>query len=75
MTRSTALILGSLIALAPTVTPAAMESGDLVHWEDVTDRLSLPAGVRHGTALAVPGGVLAPLQGTDLPPVSAPTPR
>ena len=49
----------------------AVQSGDLVHWEDVTDRLSLPAGVRHGTALAVPGGVLAPLLRTNLPPISA----
>lgn len=53
----------------------AVQSGDLVHWEDVTDRLSLPAGVRHGTALAVPGSVLAPLYRTNLPPVSGPSPR
>ena len=40
----------------------AMKSKDLVHWEDVTPRLSMPAGVRHGTALAVPGHVIQVLR-------------
>ena len=52
----------------------AVQSGDLVHWEDITDRLSLPAEVRHGTALAVPGSVLGLLRRTDLPSVSGPSP-
>ena len=39
----------------------AMTSKDLVHWQDVTDRLAMPPGARHGTVLHVPGTVLAPL--------------
>jgi hypothetical protein len=40
----------------------AMKSRDLVHWEDVTSQLSMPRGIRHGTALAVPPEILEPLQ-------------
>lgn len=32
----------------------AMRSRDLQNWEDVTPQLKLPAGLRHGTALAIP---------------------
>jgi alpha-galactosidase len=39
----------------------AMKSKDLVHWEDVTSRLAMPKGMRHGTALEVPGGVVEAL--------------
>jgi hypothetical protein len=40
----------------------AMKSRDLVHWEDVTSQLSMPRGIRHGTALAVPPEILEPLR-------------
>ena len=36
----------------------ARRSRDLQHWEDVTARISLPRGTRHGTALAVPANVI-----------------
>ena len=36
----------------------ALRSRDLQHWEDVTARISLPRGTRHGTALAVPANVI-----------------
>lgn len=39
----------------------AMRSRDLKAWEDVTAKVSFPKGMRHGTALAVPGAVLKPL--------------
>jgi hypothetical protein len=39
----------------------ALKSKDLVHWDDVTDRLSMPTGIRHGTAIEVPAKVLQPL--------------
>lgn len=31
----------------------AVCSEDLVHWEDISDRISFPQGVRHGTVLSV----------------------
>jgi Arabinosidase BT_3657-like, N-terminal len=31
----------------------AVRSQDLVNWEDVTKQLSMPKGLRHGTAIAV----------------------
>lgn len=31
----------------------AITSGDLVHWEDISDRVSFPDGVRHGTVFAI----------------------
>jgi hypothetical protein len=31
-----------------------VRSRDLTHWEDVSDQLHLPAGIRHGTVLRVP---------------------
>ncbi len=40
----------------------AMKSTDLLHWEDVTSRLSMPRGLRHGTALAVPATLLETLK-------------
>ena len=39
----------------------AMRSKDLVHWEDVTDRISMPARAHHGTTLEVPGSVVSAL--------------
>ncbi len=37
---------------------AALISGDLKQWEDVTPSLAMPAGIRHGTAFPVPAGIL-----------------
>jgi hypothetical protein len=36
-------------------------SEDLVHWRDASDRLSMPAGMRHGTALEVSDAVASDL--------------
>jgi len=46
----------------------ALRSRDLVHWEDVTDRMRFPdegtaRRMRHGTALRVPAALLAALEG------------
>ncbi len=32
----------------------AVRSRDLVHWEDVSDQLHMPVGIRHGTVIRVP---------------------
>jgi hypothetical protein len=40
----------------------AVRSRDLLTWEDVTDKISLPAGVRHGTIIKVPRALIARLQ-------------
>ena len=32
----------------------AVRSRDLVHWEDVSDQLHMPTGIRHGTVIRVP---------------------
>ncbi len=40
----------------------AMVSKDLVHWTDVTARLAMPPGIRHGTALHVPAEIVASLR-------------
>lgn len=39
----------------------AVRSKDLRHWEDVSQQMSFPQGMRHGTALRVPESVLAGL--------------
>lgn len=49
----------------------AMKTRDFKKWEDVTDQLSMPAGVRHGTALAVPAEIIKQLQ-EDKTPSAAP---
>lgn len=36
----------------------AMRSRDGEHWEDVTDRIAVPAGARHGTMIAVPRAII-----------------
>jgi hypothetical protein len=36
----------------------AMRSRDLRTWEDVSDRLAMPQGARHGTIIEVPQGVI-----------------
>jgi hypothetical protein len=37
-------------------------SRDLVHWSSITEELSFPAGVRHGTAFGVSNEILAALK-------------
>ena len=32
----------------------ALTSADLEHWTDVSARISMPPGIRHGTAFEVP---------------------
>lgn len=39
----------------------AVRSRDGVHWEDVSDQMSFPQGMRHGTVFAVPEKVLEKL--------------
>jgi beta-galactosidase len=39
----------------------ALKSRDLQKWEDVTAKLQMPKGIRHGTALEVPGDIVQPL--------------
>jgi len=36
----------------------ATKSSDLVHWQDISDRVSFPKGARHGTVLRVPDRVI-----------------
>jgi hypothetical protein len=45
----------------------AMRSKDLLQWEDVTPRLSMPKGIRHGTALAVEPGLVERLRTSGKP--------
>jgi hypothetical protein len=33
----------------------AVRSKDMQHWEDVSDQVSFPSGIRHGTAFRVAG--------------------
>jgi beta-xylosidase len=37
-------------------------SKDLVHWSPITDQISFPNGVRHGTAFSASNEILAPLK-------------
>jgi hypothetical protein len=53
----------------------AIASMDLHDWEIVSDRLSMPAGARHGCALALPQEMAARLRASGLLPDSAPTYR
>jgi len=40
----------------------AVRSTDMQHWEDVSDAISFPEGIRHGTAFKVPESVLINLK-------------
>jgi hypothetical protein len=51
----------------------AMRSRDGEHWEDVTDKISLPAGARHGTMIAVPRKIVDALIAAP-PPAPPPSP-
>lgn len=39
----------------------AVESTDLKSWKDVSDKISLPAGIRHGTVLTITAAELEQL--------------
>ena len=39
-------------------TYGAVQTSDLKHWTDISEKVTFPAGQRHGTAIAVPEGVL-----------------
>ena len=39
-----------------------IRSKDLVNWEDVSDQLVVPKGIRHGTVLRVPRAVVDALE-------------
>jgi len=43
----------------------AVRSKDLVHWEDITDRISFPRGSRHGTVIEVNADVVGKLLSTQ----------
>jgi hypothetical protein len=49
----------------------ALRSRDLKTWEDVSAKISMPKGMRHGTAISVPGAVVGRL----LTPTSEPAPK
>jgi hypothetical protein len=40
----------------------AAKSSDLVHWQDISDRVSFPKGARHGTVLRVPEEIVENIQ-------------
>jgi hypothetical protein len=40
----------------------AMKSSDLEHWQDISQQISFPRDIRHGTALKVPSAVVQALQ-------------
>jgi hypothetical protein len=40
----------------------AAQSSDLVHWQDISDRVSFPKGARHGTVLRVPEIIVERIQ-------------
>jgi beta-xylosidase len=40
---------------------AALKSKDLKNWTDVTKQLSMPTGIRHGTAFEVSGELVKDL--------------
>ncbi len=42
----------------------AVRSSDLDNWEDISDQVSFPDGVRHGTVFQVPESILHQLQST-----------
>jgi beta-xylosidase len=39
----------------------AVTSRDLIHWTDISDRIRMPPGIRHGTVLVISKEELAPL--------------
>ncbi len=47
----------------------AVQSRDLEHWQDISDRISFPEAIHHGTAFAVDNAVLDTLLAYDRDPV------
>jgi hypothetical protein len=41
----------------------ALSSTDLQHWTDISDRISMPKGIRHGSVFSVSNEELLRLQG------------
>ncbi len=52
----------------------ALRSKDLKTWEDITSKLSMPRGARHGTTFAVSGDLVRSLLSGAAVPASAPLP-
>ena len=50
-------------------------SPDLEHWTEASDRLSLPPGIRHGTAFEIPADVAAALLARDSASAATPSSR
>jgi hypothetical protein len=48
----------------------AVKSTDLERWQDISSQVSFPRGIRHGTALRVPAGVVEDLRRQQTPPIS-----
>jgi beta-xylosidase len=46
-------------------TYGAVESTDLKHWTDVSHKIALPSGIRHGTVLPITEGELDKLLNAD----------
>lgn len=44
----------------------AMRSRDMQTWEDVTEKISLPAGIRHGTIIEVPMAIIDKLRSVEM---------
>jgi hypothetical protein len=45
----------------------AVASADLIHWEDISDKLKMPAGMRHGTVFKISKKEFQAFFKTDLP--------
>ncbi len=50
----------------------ARSTRDWKHWEDISTRISLPVGIRHGTVFSAPPAVVAGLRALPAAPVSQP---
>ena len=40
----------------------ALQSKDLINWEDISETISFPDGIRHGTVFKVPKNIIEGLQ-------------
>ena len=45
----------------------AAASTDLIHWTDISDQISFPAGTRHGSVFKVKKGIVQKITGKDVP--------
>jgi hypothetical protein len=48
----------------------AMRSKDMKTWEDITDKITMPPGIRHGTVIAVPPEIMKSLADASPTPAS-----